>query len=70
MKWYRFIQTTIDKLCEAETVEALDKVYDDAKYGWTTAAGEARGNFERMGLTSVDIALIDDVYYKLRNLLK
>lgn len=67
--WYRFISTTIDKLCKAKTIEELDKAYSDAKNGWTTAKGEARGGFDRLGLSKTDVALIDMVYQKLRKFL-
>lgn len=68
--WYRFVSTAIDKLCKAKTVEELEKAYNDAKYGWTTAKEEARGGFDRLGLSATDIALINDVYFKLHKLLQ
>ena len=68
--WYRFVSTTIDKLCKTESIEELEKAYNDAKYGWTTAKGEARGGFDRLGLSATDIALINDVYNKLYTLLQ
>ena len=69
MKWYRFIQTTIGKLCESQTVGELDKVYSDAKNGWKTAKGEDRGGFDRFGLSAVDILLINNVYDKIRKII-
>ena len=68
--WYRFVSTTIDKLCKAKTVEELEKAYNDAKDGWTTSKGEVRGGFDRLGLSATDIALINDVYNKLYTLLQ
>lgn len=65
--WYRFVSTTIDKLCKAETVEKLEKAYNDAKNGWTTAKGEVRGGFDRLGLFKTDVALIDNVYLTRKN---
>ena len=65
----RFIQTTIDKLCQAQTVEELDKAYNDAKDGWKTATGEDRGGFARLHLRLIHIAIIDMVYTKMRAML-
>ena len=69
-KWYKFVNTTITKLCEAQSKAELDKTYTDARDGWKTAKGEDRGGFDRFGLSGVDILLINKVYNRLGNLIK
>ena len=65
----RFLQTTIEKMCEAKTSDELHKVYKEAKYGWETAKGEKRGGFTRLQLPQVYISIIDSVFYRLLFLL-
>lgn len=61
----RFLQTTIEKMCEAKTSAELHQVYKDAKDGWKTATGEDRGGFERLRIPQIYITIIKSVFYRL-----
>ena len=65
----RFLQTTIDKMCEAENSNELHKIYCDAKNGWKTATGEDRGGFDRLRIPQIYRMIIENVYYKILYLL-
>ena len=69
-KWYKFMNTTITKLCDARSTGALNKAYTDARDGWKTAKGEDRGGFDRLGLSNLDVSLINKVYNRLFNLME